>query len=669
MTGRSILERLPSIHRLRDAEAGGPLAALLEAIGGELDAVQADIETLGDAWFIETCPDWVVPYIGALVGARAADWSGFPDGGRAFVANAIARARRKGTVGAIEALARDVTLWPTVAEEGFTRLAWSQPMNHVQPGRGGTPQLRDAAALELFPGPLSPAARTAEMRRAPPVRGRFNIPSIALHAHTLRSFPLRGVEARPAEGALAGCFTIHPLGIAAPLFNTPLPEAEFAPAAERNLPLPLRPRALHAETEAHRAGTPPARGWFAPDPVLGLVADGVAISPARFRICTMGDPSDPSSWTWRVPVTPGHVAIDPRLGRIAFRPGDAPDRLLVDHAHGFAASIGGGAYDQRAVRAALLPERGTVFRVGRDLPDDPPRSYASLAAAVADWNAMPPGSIGTIEITDSGLYEEALTGSATIVVPRGSRLALIAAAGTRPAVIGDIAVRGTAAEGEVAGSMTLLGCLVGGAVRVLSGRLGGLTIAHATISPEGAALLVPVAAAPDANGALAVTVEAAILGAIDVAATVPLLSVRRSIVLGALSAAGTDATIEGATLFGSASVRRLEASDVIFDAPVAAAHRQEGCVRYSWVAPGSVTPRRFRCPDGPAPSWRSRRYGDPALARLAAATPREILTGSETGDQPGAYAHLREAARAANLRAALADELRLGLEAGLWKAN
>lgn len=669
MSRTTILDRLPSLHRLRDAEGGGQLAALLEAIEAELDAVRADIETLGDAWFIETCPDWVVPYIGALVGARAADWSGFADGGRAFVANAISRARRKGTPGAIEALARDVTLWPTVAEEGFGRLVWAQPMCHVQNGRGGTPDLREALTLDLLPGPLAPIARTAEMRRAPPVRGRFNLPSVALHAHTLRAFPLRAAEARRAEGAPAGCFTIHPLGVAAPLFNRPLPEAAFAPAAERNLPLPIRPRALHAETEAHRAGSPPLRGWFSPDPVLALVADGEEISPARFRICSMGDPADPGSWTWRMPVTPGHVAIDPRLGRIAFRPQDAPQRLLVDHAHGLAAAIGGGAYDQRAVRARLLPERGTVFRVGRDLPADPPRSYASLASAVADWNAMPPGSIGTIEIADSGLYEENLTGAATIVVPQGSRLALVAAEGTRPAIIGDIAVRGSAGADQAPGEMLLLGCLVGGSLRVLPGHLGSLTVAHATVAPEGTALALEADSPPEANAALAVAIEAAILGAIAAAASVPSLSIRTSIVLGAISAPGTDATIEGATLLAACAIRRLEASDAILDGRVTAALRQEGCVRHSWVAPGSITPRRFRCPEGPGPSWRSRRYGDPALARLAPATPAAIRTGSELGDEPGAYAHLRETARAANLRAALADELRLGLEAGLWQAT
>jgi hypothetical protein len=383
----------------------------------------------------------------------------------------------------------------------------------------------------------------------------------------------------------------------------------------------------------------------------------------------MGDPRDPSGWTWRIPVTPGHVAVDPRLGRIAFRAEDAPLRLLVDHAHGFAAALGGGAYDQRAVRACLWPEAGTVFRVGRDLPEDPPRSFASLASAVAAWNALPAGSVGTIELTDSGLYVEDLVAASALVVPAASRLAVVAAEGMRPAIIGDVELLGSAAEGEVAGSMLLLGCMLGGTLRVLPGRLGSLAVAHATIEPEGAALSVLADPEPASNGTLAVVIEASILGGIALAETVPGLSLARCIVAGTLAAAGTDATIEGTTLLGSASFRRLEASDSILASAVSVALRQEGCIRYSWVAPGSVTPRRFRCPEGPGPSWRSRRYGDPDFARLGPATPAAIRTGSETGDEPGAYAHLREAARAANLKAALSDELRLGLEAGLWQAN
>ena len=37
------------------------------------------------------------------------------------------------------------------------------------------------------------------------------------------------------------------------------------------------------------------------------------------------------------------------------------------------------------------------------------------------------------------------------------------------------------------------------------------------------------------------------------------------------------------------------ASEVIFTDRVRAVRRQAGCVRFSYVPPGSQTPRRFRC--------------------------------------------------------------------------
>src|SRR5687768_15481874 len=61
---------LPAIHRLRDAERGYPLRALLRVIGEQVDVLENDIAQLYDNWFIETCDDWVVPYIGDLIGYR-----------------------------------------------------------------------------------------------------------------------------------------------------------------------------------------------------------------------------------------------------------------------------------------------------------------------------------------------------------------------------------------------------------------------------------------------------------------------------------------------------------------------------------------------------------------------------------------------------------------------
>ncbi len=63
-----LFDLIPVIYRLRDAAQGAPLQALLRVIAEQAGVVEQDIAQLYENWFIETCDDWVVPYIGALVG-------------------------------------------------------------------------------------------------------------------------------------------------------------------------------------------------------------------------------------------------------------------------------------------------------------------------------------------------------------------------------------------------------------------------------------------------------------------------------------------------------------------------------------------------------------------------------------------------------------------------
>ena len=58
---------LPAVYRIRDSERGYPLRALLGLISTQAELVKTDIDGLWDDLFIETCADWVIPYIGDLV--------------------------------------------------------------------------------------------------------------------------------------------------------------------------------------------------------------------------------------------------------------------------------------------------------------------------------------------------------------------------------------------------------------------------------------------------------------------------------------------------------------------------------------------------------------------------------------------------------------------------
>ena len=63
-----LYELMPVVYRMRDADQGYPLRDLLRVLSTQANVLERDIARLYDNWFIETCDDWVVPYIGDLLG-------------------------------------------------------------------------------------------------------------------------------------------------------------------------------------------------------------------------------------------------------------------------------------------------------------------------------------------------------------------------------------------------------------------------------------------------------------------------------------------------------------------------------------------------------------------------------------------------------------------------
>ncbi|HSL79711.1 MAG TPA: hypothetical protein VK877_08625, partial [Pseudolabrys sp.] len=134
---------LPTIYRLRDADRGYPLKALLRVVEEQVNVVEQDISRLYENWFIETCDDWVVPYIGDLIGWEQVHEAGEPGDPttprgrernkilipRRELANTIRYRRRKGTLALLELLANDVAGWPARAVEFFRLLAITQNIN------------------------------------------------------------------------------------------------------------------------------------------------------------------------------------------------------------------------------------------------------------------------------------------------------------------------------------------------------------------------------------------------------------------------------------------------------------------------------------------------------------------------------------------------------------
>jgi hypothetical protein len=745
---------LPEIHRRRDAEVGEPLRALLGVIEEEFERLHGDIEGLYDDWFIETCAEWVVPYLGELLGVRPLRPSALDrEGGiayslRAYVANTLGYRRRKGTAAVTEQLARDVTGWPARAVEAFELLAATQQLNHQRPRAGALADLRDGNALEHLGTAFDPLARTVNVRaiadagRVPAPDGRHNIPNLGLHLWRLQSYWTAASDARPA--ATAGAYSFDPLGRDRPLFQRPRSESGLAERlSEANAPLPLRRRALHGELEALRAAL--ARGESGAallldpaEPALQVaLGRGAAPVPAeQILVC------DLSSWQ-RPPATrtypdangapvalPIAVAVDPVLGRLTLPATSSATIVEVSSAHGFSADLGGGPYDRTA--AYLRRLRGPVTwqaGVSSHLPATGPL-FASLRAAVEAWNALPPaphGRVGVIALMDSASYKETLSGTATLVIPAGSQLLLIAADWPesedpstglpqrrlgdlrldelRPHLRGTLSVRGVAgATHPNPGELVLNGLWVEGSVRVLAGNLGALALDHCTLARGGGGLRASAGGgAAQKNARLAIAIDRSICEAIELTPTVPQLSIADSIVGDAdagglaIEALGAEITIESATIFGATRARSLNGSNTLFDGGVRVVEHQRGCLRYSYVReqPGNETPRRFRCqpdaaiaarraawkedPGGELPAAERGRVvarvqpgytaTDPAaagFAQLRRLTPVELREGAEDGSEMGAFRYLQQPIRTANLAASLQEYLRLGLEAGVF---
>ncbi|WP_416138204.1 hypothetical protein ACM26W_17240 [Halomonas sp. HK25] len=684
---QALFELLPAVHRIRDAElarAGGlqrgPLEELISVLAEQIGVAEESLEQLDDDLFIETCADWVVPYIGDLIGYRSLHQvAPSASSARAEVAHTIALRRRKGTALVLEQLARDVTGWDARAVEYFQRLCTTQTMNHTRPHNLQSPDLRAGEALEWIGTAFETANRSVGVRRIESGRGRHNIPNVGLHLWRIQAWPHR--ESPAAREGLRR-YRASPLGHDLPLYNRPRTEDDITHLAEPdNVPWPLSRRRLGTHLARHygeraSAGDPLDN----PEPALILTVDGTVIERDRIHICNLAD--DAGSWA-HSPPPDGFYAIDPVLGRVSL-PLDAPDPAdvrLTWH-EGFSAAIGGGEYE-RGHSLPLPPDTTAVVRV----PDEHPTLVAALTAIAGN---------GVIEITDSSRYEETL---AIDIVANGS-VEIRAVNGRRPLlVLGGLSISGAANS-----ACTLNGLLVSGAALVVPDAagnvLGRLNLLHCTLvpgitlNPDGSAEQPVTPSLQLAITGLETEIERCIIGAIrshersTVRATDSIIdaTARDGVAFAAAddAAPGAALSLIACTVIGKLHTAEvglisncillaaLAAADT-WAAPVRAARKQTGCVRFSWLPLESIVPARHRCqPDSAAaaqqiaPRFSSLHYGSPPYGQLSTATPAQILRGADDESEMGVFHHLYGAQRVTNLRIRLAEYLRVGLRAGVF---
>lgn len=723
-----LFDLLPVVHRRRDAERGHPLRALLQVIAEQVEVVEDDIDRLYENWFIETCEDWVVPYLGDLVGYRAVHEAGVPADlpedrrrrlqkilvPRREVANTVPYRRRKGTLALLELLAYAVAGWPARAVELYQLLAWMQPLNHQRLARGRALDLHDGDALDLLDGPFDTAAHTVDVRRLSShrTRGRHNIPVVGLFVWRLRAYGITRAPAYCLEQLGSHCYTFSVLGNDTPLFTKPSPEPSPEHiAGPLNVPAPIRRRALERDLGA----------YYGPDRSLAIWVDGWAgydrSAPLPPEALVVADLTD---WQYRPPR--GRVAVDPVLGRLAFHNRQLPKKGVWVHYHyGFSDDLGGGEYP----RTLAQPEDAVVYRVGQG------EELEKIGDALVRWRDEEPRH-AVVEITDGGVYTEQIN----VELAEGQSFQLRAADRTRPVLrLMDwhtarpdaLWVRGAAGS-----RFTLDGLLVAGRGVQVEGPLADLKIRHCTLVPgwkvgpdcEPTHPAEPSLELIDTQAR--VTIERTILGSIQVSqdevGTDPVLIRLSDCILDATSpereAVGAPSwplahavlTIERTTVFGEIQTHAIElAENSVFVGKIHVARRQLGCMRFCSVIAGSRTPRRYRCQpdlveqevraaygaeyqtahggerppaDDPGlaatlrqarervrPRFDSTRYGAPDYARLGLCCADEITRGADDESEMGAFHDLFQPQRTTNLETRLDEFVPAGMDAGIIFAS
>jgi hypothetical protein len=702
---------LPAIYRTLDAENGEPLSALLSVIAAQAAIVEENIEQLYDDEFIETCAQWVVPYIGDLVGCDPIyEIGGVATGRRAEVANTIGYRRRKGTLLCLEQVALDVSGLPAAAVECFKRLITTESMHHVRPCHEAWVNLRRGGALERMNSAFDTLNRTVDVRRiAPRLRkvcdpdptaldinlhnGKFNIPNVAVYLWRWQVFQL--IKA-PAFQVDSRRFMFSPLGQDMPLFNALLPRESFSRLTGRlDVPQPISRREFHKNI-GEFYGTGNSFTLFADDePILAT------------DICCRDLSSCPGD-NW--PCTaPGKIGIDPMTGRIQFGSDYAvPEQLTVSYNYGFPAPIGGGPYDRSdSLPSPLIEDLNYTAVVGT--------TVATLEQAVAGWNALAPGAHGLIVIPGVVSLDVDLTGTAAIQLPAQSQLWIISAkvpaAGgnvfaydeSLAVLHGNFEVQGQATPAGVntppAGQLWISGLWICGSLKIL-GAASTVQLMDCTLVP-GIALrrcgppTMPgqpsiVATGTEVNLSLIRCITGpigAFVGGMTRICSCILDSGSRSRVAYAapdFASEGATLHIEDSTVIGKVRVELMElASNTIFlarlgrndkwSAALWCSRKQAGCIRFCFLPTTAIVPQQFQClPPDPTqeglflPQFVTLEFGHPSYGMLSGDCPMAVWTGADDGSQMGAYHFLQETEAVRNVQLRAPEFLPFGMEAGIF---
>jgi len=698
---------LPAVYRALDTDQfniNGPLRELVNRIGAQAANLRRSLDRMWEDQSIETCDDWVIPYIGDLLATNLVT-NLDPSRQRLDVAKTIYYRRRKGTLAILEEIAADITGWQAKVVEFFRRLGRTRhgldpplgrasaadtdvaTLQHAEglvgpltnTGIGGFADLRHVYGASRAGTAFDEFFRTADFRRGQGRVGWYDIPRLGVFLWRLESFAVGPTTPVPVTGC-PGWYTFDPTGRDIPLFAADSRTSDtygdnWVSPVEPQLPTPISQPLYDAQLPMPTS--PPSDG--AAPPAFPLYPDSLAV----FTTPT------PQSQTEALP--PTQLTVRPPRGRVQVSlPGSTP--IWVTYHYGFSSQIGAGPYDRR---------------LGRTAPPtpDPQSSRSGGGQALSGTGAIPPSGTVTLEysLTYTALDDVTVRGCLTVRAEDKQRPVIRLAPTVQPTFTG--------ATGTTGNGLTLDGLFFSGADLVLAGEFECVTLTCCTLDPGIAApRTTPPAASPPSLFALAadgwelvpcrlwiegqigtLTVERCITGPIRTRGSgqVGTLTITDSIIQAIPTAGGSaasmpysasipqeladtalaltdgDVILSRCTIMGPLAVHRLQASECILQDLAQVDDTQHGCVRFTAWADGSLLPRQYesmRIAPG-ASLFTSTDFGQPGYGQLLPTVDAAILPA--TGAAPPAVPTIAAGAQNGTEMGAFARELNPIKERGL----
>ena len=683
---------IPAIYRSVDSasvDQTGPLREMVNRIGAQAAVLRRSIDRLWEDQSIETCDDWVIPYIADLLATNLV--AGLDARGqRLDTAKTVYYRRRKGTVAILEEIASDITAWDAKIVEFFRRMARNRhsldpeigmPAGTVFPDDlqsaeglvgpatrtaiGGFADLRNAYGASRAHSAFDEFFHTADFRLGKGMRGWHNIPRLGVFLWRLESFGVDQTTPVAVSGCAQPTFTFDPTGRQVPLF------------------------AASQRTRASRFGN----SWVSPREFeLPAMIDRFLMAEHFLDLYPV------SVGVYRKPgfdyeliqnnVVGGKVKVDkvriyPEAGTFKIIDGTLTAPFFGTYHYGFSSRIGAGPYDRRVLGESLSPVIGT-----------------DVKAAGGGPLAVAPSS-GTTTISDS------LTYTSVNDAPSVTQLTVRALNKKRPL----IRLAGPASwklTGTAGSQLFLEGLFVTGSDIILRGNFDAVTILCCTFDPgsANAGAMPPLASAVDGKvlapvrlfieGRIRVlTIDRCILGPVRARAggSVDRMVVSDSILqaipdgsgdpgaLNAIDERNGDVSLVRSTVLGRMAVHRLHASESILNDVATVENTQDGCVRFgAWSTDGVVPrlPRRYESVQiSPgAPLFISRTFGQPGYGELLATADQarvagapSIVQGAQNGSEMGAFSREQNAIKERGLLIKYQEFMPLGLVPVIVYAN